>query len=511
MPQAFRPADGWKYVEGAVNCAFYEVSSARVIHLGQKMSQLIRSLARGQPLDLALDVIPGTEREEILKIIAGMPCLTEASGPAGRWPAAKTENPTGPIRLRGAFLELTVACNFRCRHCYAEAGSPSTEGEYSTREWMEVCDKLRAEGVEGVTLTGGEPMFRKDFCEILMHADQVFDGQVTVLTNAALIDETICDALHECKTRISISFYSHDADRADRMTGVPGSWQQVVGALELLLKHQVTFTVNVVLSPDTRPDLPDIRSFLVSQGVDQSMIMANPVLPAGRGCAAKADMKLLQSDFPHRPFQSMAFNASGGLDCSTCWKAQLTVAPTGCLLFCNMLRDMPIGELKTNSLSEIVASERCQSMWGVTLDDIEECKECELRFACYDCRAAPFLLTGDLYRRNPLCLYDPIKGEWSMATHSWFRSSADPDFRPKARDGFVSKPSGDEVLFYDEDGKNAFSLNRVAARIWSLCDGSRTIEDIARLLFEEFEVDMNRLVKDVNAAVDYMALQGLLE
>jgi radical SAM protein with 4Fe4S-binding SPASM domain len=176
-----------------------------------------------------------------------------------------------------------------------------------------------------------------------------------------------------------------------------------------------------------------------------------------------------------------------------------------------MLRDLPIGELKTESLSEIVASEQCQSMWGITLDDISECRECELRFACYDCRAAAFLLTGDLYRRNPLCLYDPIKGEWSMATHSWFRSSPDPDFRPKAREGFVSKPSGDEVLFHDEEGKNAFSLNRVAAHIWSLCDGTRTTEDIARLLHKEYEVELDRLIQDVNAAVDYMALQGLLE
>jgi radical SAM protein with 4Fe4S-binding SPASM domain len=376
---------------------------------------------------------------------------------------------------------------------------------------MDVCDELRAEGVEGVTLTGGEPTCRKDFCEILLHANKVFKGQVTVLTNAALIDEAIAEALHDCQTRISISFYSHDAERADRMTGVPGSWNKVVGALKLLLKRRVEFTVNVVLSPEIRPDLTDIRSFLISLGVDRSMIMANPVLPAGRGCAAKADLKLLQADFPHRPFQSMAFDASGRLECPTCWRNQLTVTPTGCLLFCNMLRDLPIGELKESNLSEIVSSERCQSMWGLTLDDIQGCKQCELRYACYDCRAAPFLLTGDLYQRNPLCPYDPIKGEWSMATHAWFRSSDRGDYRPKAREGFVSKPSGDEVLFYDGEGKNAFSLNRVAARIWSLCDGTRTTEEIARLLFEEFDVEMERLVRDVNAAVDFMVLQGLLE
>ena len=511
MPQSIRPADGWRYVEGEVNCAFYEVSSARVIQVGQKMSQLIRALARGQTIESALDVFPKADREEIKKIAGGMPCLQESSEPAARWPVAQAEKPAGPIRLRGAFLELTEACNFRCRHCYAEAGSPSTEGEYSTREWMDVCDQLRAEGAEGVTLTGGEPMFRKDFCEILVHANQVFKGQVTVLTNAALIDERICRVLKECGTRISISFYSHDAARADRMTGVPGSWKRVVGALELLLKHQVSFGVNVVLSKETRPDLPDIRSFLVSLGVDQSEIMANPVLPAGRGCAAKADLKLLQADFPHRPFQSMAFDASGRLECPTCWRGQLTVAPDGRLFFCNMLRDLIIGDLKAGSLGDILASEHCQSMWGITLDDIAGCRECELRYACYDCRAAPFLLTGDLHQRNPLCLYDPIKGEWSMATHAWFRSSPDPGFRPKARAGFVSKPSGDEVLFYDQEGQNAFSLNRVAARIWSLCDGTRTTADIARLLFDEFDVDMERLTRDVHATVDYMTLQGLLE
>ena len=62
----------------------------------------------------------------------------------------------------------------------------------------------------------------------------------------------------------------------------------------------------------------------------------------------------------------------------------------------------------------------------------------------------------------------------------------------------------------DQTGSGVFSLNQVAARIWSLCDGDRSVDDIADVLFDEFEVERDRLLKDVSAAVQAMIEQGIL-
>ena len=43
-------------------------------------------------------------------------------------------------------------------------------------------------------------------------------------------------------------------------------------------------------------------------------------------------------------------------------------------------------------------------------DHIEGCKDCEYRYACYDCR--PDSNGADKYAKPWNCSYDPYKGEW---------------------------------------------------------------------------------------------------
>ena len=47
----------------------------------------------------------------------------------------------------------------------------------------------------------------------------------------------------------------------------------------------------------------------------------------------------------------------------------------------------------------------------------------------------------------------------------------------------------DEVLVYDPVVDRTHRLNVSASRIWELCDGTRSLEEIARVLTEQFEVE----------------------
>jgi radical SAM protein with 4Fe4S-binding SPASM domain len=505
---AMKPAEGWSYVEGAVNCAFYQTPGSRVIQLSRQMSDTVRRLARGASLDEALRLLPEQDREQVAGFLGKLPCLVEGGIP-GTWEMGRAGSPAGEYRPRGAFLELTERCNLRCRHCYAEAGQPPPHGEYTTSDWLRVMDSLVETGFPGVVLTGGEPLVRPDFEKIYLKAVELFDDAVTILSNGVQIDEHTAGLIREHGSRLSISFYSHSASRHDAMTGVPGSFDRLVEAFRLLLDRGVSFTVNIVLHEETYGDLPGIREFLTSLGIDESRTRANPVLPAGRGCAAKTDLRLLRNDFPHEPFLHVGGRESRELSCPTCWQGQITITPQGRLLLCNMLRDLSVGELGQQDLGSILASARCQSMWSLTLDQIEGCNQCELRFSCYDCRAAAALLEGNLYGRNPLCRYDPLKGEWRMAPHVWQRADL-KSARPRPPEGWLSRKLGEDMVVCNPSGSGVFSLNQAAARIWSLCDGQRTVEEIARVLFEEFEVEMDRLLEDVVGTVNSMVEQGIL-
>lgn len=55
---------------------------------------------------------------------------------------------------------------------------------------------------------------------------------------------------------------------------------------------------------------------------------------------------------------------------------------------------------------------KLQYYWHINKDKIQKCKDCELRYICFDCREIPLRETGDLYSPSPYCKYDPYKGEW---------------------------------------------------------------------------------------------------
>jgi hypothetical protein len=67
----------------------------------------------------------------------------------------------------------------------------------------------------------------------------------------------------------------------------------------------------------------------------------------------------------------------------------------------------------------------------------------------------------------------------------------------------LSERMGDELLLYDSQTHTAHCLSRVAADVWSLCDGTRAAEDMAR------ELDVS--VEQVRRALEELTGAGLLE
>lgn len=53
-------------------------------------------------------------------------------------------------------------------------------------------------------------------------------------------------------------------------------------------------------------------------------------------------------------------------------------------------------------------------------------------------------------------------------------------------------------------------LNEVGSRVWELADGTRTVEEIAQALTEEFAVDLAEARASATAFVDELAAKGLV-
>ncbi|WP_289466325.1 radical SAM protein, partial [Klebsiella pneumoniae] len=68
--------------------------------------------------------------------------------------------------IRTAHWSITGRCNYRCKHCYMSAPDAKL-GELSHETIMSIVQQLIDCGIYQVSLTGGEPLVRKDFMEIV--------------------------------------------------------------------------------------------------------------------------------------------------------------------------------------------------------------------------------------------------------------------------------------------------------------------------------------------------------
>ncbi len=68
----------------------------------------------------------------------------------------------------------------------------------------------------------------------------------------------------------------------------------------------------------------------------------------------------------------------------------------------------------------------------------------------------------------------------------------------------------DEVVLLNLDSGHYYSLNESGRRIWELLDGENTIPDITSVICEEFNVDQEKAVKDINELIDELLNEKLV-
>lgn len=167
-------------------------------------------------------------------------------------------------QLWAGVWEITFACNMRCKHCGSGCNDEAPD-ELTTEEALDLCDQLGAMGMHEVTLSGGEPLVRRDWPLIVkrLRHNKILSN---ILTNGWLIDEKTIDTATECGIpNIAISLdglrEAHDFMRCC------GSYDRVIGALELMKRKGMTTTVITSINRLNLPQLESIRNLLLDQGV----------------------------------------------------------------------------------------------------------------------------------------------------------------------------------------------------------------------------------------------------
>lgn len=160
--------------------------------------------------------------------------------------------------------EITFACNMRCLHCGTSAGKQRPD-ELSTDEALKLIDELTELGCTNVTLSGGEPLLRKDWKTL---ATRLKDNGVTsyLITNGYAMSEKYADDILEVGIRrVGVSLdgmeevHNHIRQRKD-------SFEKCLNAIDTMRDKGVEFCIVSQISNMNLGELDAMHQLLIDHG-----------------------------------------------------------------------------------------------------------------------------------------------------------------------------------------------------------------------------------------------------
>ena len=144
-------------------------------------------------------------------------------------------------------ISLTEKCNLRCTYCMPENGvvlSPKKQ-LMTTQEVIDIAQLFVKNGVTKIRLTGGEPLLRKDFPEIITALSKL-PVHLSLTTNAILVDRHIETFKKSNLKAINVSLDTLIPAKFNTITK-RNQFNKAYDNIKLLLNHNFNVKLNVVL------------------------------------------------------------------------------------------------------------------------------------------------------------------------------------------------------------------------------------------------------------------------
>lgn len=350
------------------------------------------------------------------------------------------------FQLRQCVYEATLGCNLRCRHCGSRAGKPRND-ELSTAEAADLFGQLAALGCKKITISGGEPMLRRDWAKLIESAAKT-GMRVGMITNALSFDEEAARCAQANGLR-AVGF-SLDGTREvhDRIRGKVGHYERILRAMGVAAKIDLPFAIVTFVNDLNLGRLDDLYELIKEQGAfawqvqlganmgnmkdNQELLISERQLPAFHAKLAslirRNDLRIDVGDCIgyYGPEERILRKTNGGKPFSGCGAGIRVVGiesngnVKGCLSMMAGYNEAGQGYVEGNirekSLEEIWTSEHAfayNRQWSP--DSMEGfCRDCEhVRNCRGGCRSN--MIACGRGEQNPMCVYRVLSKQQKTA------------------------------------------------------------------------------------------------
>lgn len=340
--------------------------------------------------------------------------------------------------LKEVHVDVTSSCNLRCKHCYQEpylAGSISGV-DLQTEGVLDLINQMQDLNVARLVLSGGEPFLRTDLLSVIDYAFSQGIFLSTLFTNGTIIDPSIIDYLASYKfpTYIAVSLDGDSPESHDFLRG-QGTFQKTISFLKALQRFKddgagLQYLVNTIVHRGNYNKLLSMFNLLKSMRVPRWRI----AIPRDQGEYARFKSKisvneavafceyekLIKEYLRYFPSQSLPMDIqiesifrtsmltekkvnifSPDQSCCEYKRNAIAIKPNGDITACTAFTNLVLGNIRKNSLAEIWYSTEMQKIKNLSIESVQECKDCQyLAFCGTGCRRMALAKKGSLLAKD---------------------------------------------------------------------------------------------------------------
>lgn len=297
------------------------------------------------------------------------------------------------------WLEVTQNCNLLCRHCYEGSSRAERRPEMAMEHFVRTVDIMKTMNVGHVQLVGGEPLMHSQIKQLIEYAANAFD-HVEIFTNGTLLTNELLDIIKGCGASLAFSLYAAEPSVHERVTRTSGSFALTYQRI----KDAISKGLEVRVASVEMKDIPEFP-------LDDLIVNRRTDFPRLTG---RADLSLYNRDMLRRKLITKE-NFKYPIDPDTyyknksrhnCFGERLYVDCNLNVFPCAMERRVCYGNLLSEPIEKILHN----CLAKMNKDKIVGCKDCEYRYACYDCRCDAN--NAPIDAKPWYCTYKQDVGEW---------------------------------------------------------------------------------------------------
>lgn len=307
------------------------------------------------------------------------------------------------------YLYYTESCNLRCNHCSVSAESKTDyTNDMSFDEIKKAIDKIISINPSSIVVTGGEPLYRKDWLKISKYLREKYDGKISLMTNGTLINKYNINDIIQIFNNIDISVDGVDEESCSRVrgSGVFTKVMQVVKSLQKLGFYKISLSM---IFDSYNNDLKE-QFFKLNENLNTFPI-PRLFIPIGRG---KDNREMFIDNEDIKKLENETYCASDVIGTCGAIKSTLAISSSGEIFPCSLLmkNKYKLGSISAiENLSLWIQNKKYSSTDGyanfqkLLPENNHKCSVCEVRDFCWDCLEVTDRMLEDQSKFERRCIF----------------------------------------------------------------------------------------------------------